>query len=218
MKTMLAVTVFLGATLQALPCDYQKLKTKTTKEQRIASGTVKLGTVQSGPQDQDPVIAYYENGRQVFCNKDYDTTGTDARPVAATADKEHIFVAFSVNAGSTATNSFARFTRSGWIKAYGQGKGAKVILILKLAKSSGEPVAGTYVVAVKKDGKTNSVALKSLNYSEGKLSVVADAWLEPLTVGGTPFSCSGKSPFRYYLDLKPDLSAALGAAADGCKF
>lgn len=218
MKVLTTVAVFVLTTLPALPCDYNGLKTKSSKDQKIASGTIRMGTLQSTPKDQDPVIAYFENGRQVFCNKDYDTTGIDARPVAATADKEHLYVAFSVNGGSTAANSFARFTKGGWIKSYGEGKGAKVIVILKLIKTSGEPVAGTYVIAQKEDGKTNSVALKSLNFAGGKLSVVADAWNAPLTAGGTPFSCSGKSPFRYYLDLQPDLSTARGATADNCKF
>lgn len=218
MKVFITMVFSAVVTLPALPCEYLKLKTKTSKEQRVSSGTVRLGTLQSGPKDQDPVVSYFENGRQVFCNKDYDTTGSDARPVAVTADKDHLYVAFSVNAGAKAANSFARFTHNGWIKSYGQGDGARALVILKLLKTSGEAIAGTYIIAQKADGKTNSVALKSMSYGEGKLSLVADAWHAPLTVGGTPFSCSGKSPFRYYLDLSPDLSTARGASAERCEF
>lgn len=218
MKLFQGICFFLAAGAPALPCNFDSLKTKVAKEQKVTSGTVKLGTLQTTPKDQDPVVAYFENGKQVFCRQDYDTTGVDARPVAASADTGHLYVAFSVNGGSGGANSFTRFTTRGWIKSYGQGKGAKVLLVLKLVKTSGEPVAGTYIIAQKEDGKTNAVALISLNYSDGKLSVVADAWHAPLTVGGTPFSCSGKSPFRYYLDLQSDLSSARGAAADNCKF
>lgn len=214
MKLILALFAAASAHLSIHSCDFSKAK--LTKETKLSTGVIKLGTLQVSAKNQDPIVAYEENGKQLFCRSDYDTTATDARAVAATADKEHLYIAFSVDGGANG-KSFTRFTREGWQPSYGNGGGAKVLVILKIRKVDGEPVAGTYLIAQKGDGKTNSVALKGIIFAEGKLEVTADTWFSPLKHDKSRYSCEGKSPFRYMVRLDVSLKNVLATDAQGCK-
>jgi len=198
-------------------CNYAASKIKNSKEIKLKDGVVKLGTIQVGAKNQDPIVAWFKDGKQIFCRRDYDASGVDARAVAATADGQHLFVAFSADGGAAGENSFARFTRAGWLTTYGKGGGAKVIVLLKLRKSDGEGVAGTYITARKADGSTNSVALKKFAYIDGAISVEAEAWSSPLRSDRTTFECAGKSPFPYSLALTSDLKTVTFAGAVNCR-
>jgi hypothetical protein len=49
-------------------------------------------------------------------------------------------------------------------------------VILKIRKADGVAIAGTYITAKKQDGKTNSVALKKLEFTNNSLKLIAGAW------------------------------------------
>jgi len=215
MKSLLCTLITFAALKTSLAaCDFSKAK--NVKEKRLSSGTVELGTLQVSAKDQNPIVKYSEGGRQLFCRNDYDTTAADARSVAVTADKDHLFLAFSIDGGG-AGNSFTRFTQNGWQKSYGSGGGSKVLVILKVRKTDGEPVAGTYLTARKNDGKTNSVILKNIQFTAGKLEVTAQSWSSPLKHDLSPYACSGKSPYRYTVRLSGDLGTAVATDAENCK-
>jgi hypothetical protein len=192
-------------------------KAKNTKEIRLSDGIVKLGTLQVGPKNQDPVVAFYRDGKVVFCSADYDTSPVDARAVAATADKEHLYVAFSTDGGAKHPKTFTRFTTAGWQDSYGSGGGAKVLVILKIRKADGVAVSGTYITAKKQDGKTNSVALKKIEHANNSVKLTADSWYSPLKTDKTAYECSGPSPFVYTLQLSADLTKALSTQAPQCR-
>ncbi|HNM99864.1 MAG TPA: hypothetical protein PKG67_05380 [Turneriella sp.] len=192
-------------------------KAKNLKEIKLRDGTVKLGTLQVSAKNQDPIVAFYREGKPVFCSADYDTSPVDARAVTATADKEHLYVVFSTDGGAKHPKTFTRFTASGWQESYGAGGGAKVLVILKIRKADGVAVAGTYITAKKQDGKTNSVALKKLEFNNNSVRLVADAWYSPLKTDKTPYECSGSSPFAYILQLSADLTTAMSTAVPQCK-
>ncbi|HMY11769.1 MAG TPA: hypothetical protein PKC74_09090, partial [Turneriella sp.] len=69
----------------------------------------------------------------------------------------------------------------------------------------------------KQDGKTNSVALKKLEFNNNSVRLVADAWYSPLKTDKTPYECSGSSPFAYILQLSADLTTAMSTAVPQCK-
>jgi len=192
-------------------------KAKNLKELKLRDGSVKLGTLQASAKNQDPVVAFYREGKLVFCSADYDTSPVDARAVAATADKDHLYVAFSTDGGAKHPKTFTRFTAGGWQESYGAGGGAKVLVILKIRKADGVAIAGTYITAKKQDGKTNSVALKKLEFTNNSLRLTADAWYSPLKTDKTPYTCSGSSPFAYFLVLSEDLTTAKVTTATRCK-
>lgn len=192
-------------------------RAKNLKELKLSDGSVKLGTLQASAKNQDPVVAFYREDKLVFCSADYDTSPVDARAVAATADKNHLYVAFSTDGGAKHPKTFTRFTAAGWQKSYGAGGGAKVLVILKIRKADGVAIAGTYVAAKKQDGKTNSIALKKLEFTNNSLRLTADAWYSPLKTDKIPYKCSGPSPFTYILQLSADLTTAMSTAAPQCK-
>lgn len=208
----------LLAPLQAVSnCDFSTSGAVMVKETKLKDGIVKLGTLQVSKKNQNPIVAFFQNDKQVFCRKDLDATPVDARAIAVTADKEHLFVAFSTDGGSSNPIAFRRFTKNGWQKSYGNGGGAKVIVLLKILKTDGEVVGGTYVTARKDDGKTNSIIVKKLTYENNSVQLQADSWYSPLRIDQTPYSCSGKSPFFYTLQLSPDLATAMSSNAPQCK-
>lgn len=192
-------------------------KAKNTKEIPLQDGMLKLGTLQVTAKNQDPVVAFYRENKLVFCSADYDTSPVDARAVAATADKDHVYVVFTADGGSNHAQSFARFTRGGWLPSYGAGGGPKVLVVLKIQKADGKAVAGTYLTAKKKDGKTNSLAIKKIQFANNAVEINADAWYSPLQTDKKPFECSGASPFAYTVRLSSDLKTALAASAPACR-
>ncbi|MFO1526340.1 MAG: hypothetical protein U1F16_10250 [Turneriella sp.] len=215
--TIALVTVYLTGNVQAKnECGLQSGKAKLHKEIRLKDGVVKLATLQVNGKNQDPIVAFVKDGQQVFCRQDYDTSAVDARAVTATADAEHLYIAFSADGGSQGAGAFARFTKTGWISSYGKGGGPKVLVVLKLRKADGEPVTGTYIIAKRKDGKTNSVALKRIAYFEGAIGIEAESWSSPLNVNGIPLACEGAAPFVWSLVLTPDLKTAKSSSAGQC--
>ncbi|GAB4434272.1 MAG: hypothetical protein OHK0011_17390 [Turneriella sp.] len=210
-----AILVLYSACFSLNACPIAKAK--NLKEIKLSDGTVKLGTLQVSAKNQDPVVAFYRDNKLVFCSADYDTSPVDSRAVAATADKEHLYVAFSVDGGAKHPKTFTRFTAGGWQNSYGAGGGAKVLVILKIRKADGVAVAGTYVAAKKQDGKTNSVALKKLEFTNNSVKLTADSWYSPLKTDKSGYECSGPSPFAYTLQLSADLGTAMSTAAPQCK-
>lgn len=206
----------LPAVTAITACDFEKSGAKLKREIRLKDGVVKLGTIQVSKKNQDPIVAFFREGKQIFCRDDYDKTPVDARAVTATADAEHLYVAFSTDGGAQG-NAFTRFTKAGWISSYGKGGGPKVSVILKLLKKNGTPVAGTYLIAQKADGKTNSIAVKEIQYQNEQIQVLTEAWFSPLRPDRTPAQCEGKSPFLYSVTLEADLSAATRATAANCR-
>lgn len=120
MKFILATVLLLCSgyfSLHACPIT----KARNLKEIKLSDGTVKLGTLQASAKNQDPVVAFYREGKIVFCSADYDTSPVDSRAVAATADKDHLYVAFSSDGGAKHPKTFTRFTAGGWHDSYGAG-------------------------------------------------------------------------------------------------
>lgn len=216
----LVFTVLLTNTGQvqaASNCEFGTSGAVMVKETPLKDGIVKLGTLQVSKNNQNPIVAFFQSGKQVFCRKDIDASPVDARAIAATADKEHLYIAFSTDGGANNPIAFTRFTKSGWQKSYGKGGGAKVIVLLKIRKADGEIVAGTYLTARKDDGKTNSIVVKKLAYENNSVQIQADSWYSPLRIDQSPYSCSGKSPYFYTIQLSPDLTTAMSTNAPQCK-
>jgi hypothetical protein len=112
MKSVAAIfCLCLICVVETYACPIQKAK--NLKETKLRDGSVKLGTLQSSAKNQDPIVAFYREGTLVFCSADYDTSPVDARAVAATADKDHLYVAFSTDGGAKHPKTFTRFTASG---------------------------------------------------------------------------------------------------------
>lgn len=206
----------LPAAAAVTACDFEKSGAKLKREIRLKDGVVKLGTLQVSKKNQDPIVAFFRGGKQIFCRDDYDKTPVDARAVTATADADHFYVAFSTDGGANG-NAFTRFTKAGWISSYGKGGGPKVAVILKLRKKDGTPVAGTYLIAQKADGKTNSIAVKEIKYDGSAIHISAESWFSPLRPDRSSARCEGKSPFLYSVTLEADLSAATQATAAHCQ-
>ncbi len=184
---------------------------------KIADTYIFAGYRQVSAKNQDPVILRFDGGKRTWCRKDYETNNDDGRAYALFYDGTRLYAAFSATGTQgKASRDFRRFTQQGWMKSYGRGGGAKSAVILKLNPDTGEGISGTFVNAVLKNGKSNSLVVNHMNLSDGALVVQADSWYSPRRPDRQALSCSGKSPFAVRLQFEQDLSALRSVEADGC--
>lgn len=175
--------------------------------------TVYAGYRQVSSNNQDPIVALFENGTQTWCKTDYDTSGDDSKAYGVYYDTNGLYVTFSATGGTTGLTSH---TGSGWLSSYGAGGGSKVAVVLKLNPADGSSTAGSFIRARLSNGNTNSLSVTGMSHDGSNLAIGANSWYSPLKTDKSTFSCSGSSPFSYKLTLSSDLSAAVSASADGC--
>lgn len=196
-------------------CTYSSENVKGESSINSGSKTVKYGYLQVSANDQNPIVALFENGEQVFCNKGIDTSPVDSKVLTAAYDATlGLFVAISVDGGSNESGYISRYTKSGWLSSYGSGGGSKVTVLLKINTTTGEPEAGTFIRAKLSNGKTNSLEATAINFASGSVKVTANSWYSPLKADKSTYNCSGgSSPFTYTVTLNASLSDASATTA-----
>ena len=207
---------------RALPSDTPSLsQAQSAGTVRISSGSTVFvaGYRQVSGNNQNPLIARYDNGNLTWSRVNYETGTPDARAYGLLFDpsSNKLYAIFSVDGGQSGSSGFERFTGKGWLRGYGTGGGPKVAVVAQINPSTGAPIGGTFVTAQLSNGKTNSVQVTGISLSGGNLILKANSWYSPRKTNGSPFSCTGSSPFSYSLTLSGDLSRALSASAPGCQ-
>lgn len=185
--------------------------------------SIYIGYRQLG-NNKDPIVARFDDGVQVWCRVDYETTPDDNTGYGlywdGTADRLYGVFSATGTQGST-DEAFRRFATNGWLKHYtdgspGGGGGAKVAIIARIDPNNGDIHQATFLTAVTSKHKTNSLTVIGLDFVDGYLHVTANSWYSPRNLDKSAMSCSGSSPFVYKLGLKANLSAAISASAEGC--
>lgn len=209
-------------TARALPSNSPTLsQARATGTVRIESGNTVFvaGYRQVSGNNQNPIIARYDNGRLTWSRTDYETGRADGRAYGLVYDPSRnvLYAAFSVDGGQAGSVGYERFTRSGWLTSYGRGGGAKASMIAQINPTSGAPMRGTFITSELTNGRTNTVVVTALSFpNASSLEVRANAWFHPRRTNGSRYTCSGSSPFRYKVVLNSNLTSAISASAPGC--
>jgi hypothetical protein len=178
-----------------------------------------IGYQQVSSNNQNPILAKFKDGQQVWVKTDYEITNDDGKGYGLLWDGgDRLYAVFSAT-GSQGSSSedFRRFAQNGWLTSYGAGGGPKVAILAKINPANGEVEHATFLYAKLSNGNSNSMSVKGLSFdADWNVVVDADSWYSPLNVDKQPFSCSGSSPFDYTISFNPDLTEALSASAEGC--
>ncbi|MFK7800592.1 MAG: hypothetical protein AB8G95_03075 [Anaerolineae bacterium] len=191
---------------------------------RFNDQAIYIGYQQISGNNQDPIVTRFDNGVQIWCRTDYETTNDDNRGVGVywNGTNDGLYLTFSATGTQGSTNQdFRRFAKNGWLKSYTDGSingggGPKVVILAKANPADGEIEAATFLTAVTSTNKTNSMLATKLTLVNDQLKVEALAWYSPRNIDKSGMSCNGPSPFSYTIYLTPDLSTAISASAENC--
>ena len=176
--------------------------------------------------NQDPIVARFDKGVQVWCRTDYEITNDDNRATGVywNGTDNGLYLTFSATGTQgSSSEDFRRFAQNGWLDSYTDGSpngggGAKVSIIARVNPADGEVQEATFVTAMLSSNRTNSLLVTGLTLeNENILKVEALSWYSPRNPDKSRMTCSGSSPFAYTLHLTTDLSTAVSASAENCE-
>jgi hypothetical protein len=179
-----------------------------------------VGYTQVSSDNQNPIIVRYNNGKQIWCRSDYETTGDDGIAYGLLWDRSNRILYTVFTATGTQgqpTEDYRKFTTNGWLSSYGAGGGPKVAIIARLDVATGRPMFGTFISATN-SGKSNSIEITRLSYNNitNRISIQANCWWLPRKIDRSPMTCTGSSPFQYNVTFTTNLSIATLASATTC--
>lgn len=178
---------------------------------------VYVGYQQVSANNQNPIAARFDNGRQTWCKTNYETSADDSRGYGLMWDGQNTLYAVFSSTGTQGTpdQDFRRFATRGWLSSYGMGGGAKAAVIARINPATGNPLYATFLSS-SNSGRTNSMLVNGLAWANDRLIVTADSWFAPRRRNRQPFSCTGSSPFRYRVEFNANLQSVIRASADRC--
>lgn len=178
------------------------------------------GYEQVSSDNKNPVLMKFKKGELVWSVNNYETSGDDGTCYGILWDgNDNLFAVFSATGTQgDAENDYRRFCKTGWLSSYGNGGGPKVAVILKINIETGNADYGTFLIARKSDGKTNSLVVTGLSFDNDKnILVTANSWYSPLKADKTSYACVGESPFIYEITFDDCLQKAINTHTDICE-
>lgn len=200
----------------ALNCVMSADEMAATAAARLTFGdsTLYVGYEQDGV-NQNPVFARYDGGAQVYCEH-HEQESPDGRAYGLTWDGGPIaYVVYTIVGGGSA---FDEKGKGGWLDRYGDGGGSsKVSFVGEVETAFGTLARGTFVIAKKMDGKTNThgptdapIVLES-----GEIEFHGDSAFQPMNPDRTIMQCSDY-PFHTKYVFSADLSALACSSSTMC--
>lgn len=171
----------------------------------VGDATIFVGYEQASSTNQNPLVARFEGDKQTFCVS-HEKEPPDGRALGITWDGGPIaYVVFTVVGGGTALDAAAK---SGWLTSYGAGGGSKVTFLGRIDAASGALQTGTFVIAKKKDGKTNSHSPTSapIRLDDGRIELRGSSAFQPMNPDRSLMTCADypfdtRYVFRAELDV-----------------
>lgn len=125
----------------------------------FGASTIVVGYEQVGGNDQDPLVARFDNGQKVFCEHSKKGGGIDGRAYGLTWDGgTHLYVVYTIVGGGTLFDTAAK---GGWLSSYGDGgASAKASVIGIVDTTTGVVTKASFVTSkLTKNGqlKTNTL-------------------------------------------------------------
>ena len=186
----------------------------------VATGQTRfyVGYQQVSADNQNPIVARFDNGRRTWCQTAYETSNDDSRGYGLVWNGQGTLYAVFSSTGTQGTPSqdFRRFATRGWLTSYGNGGGAKAAVLARINPTTGNVTAATFLSSVLTSGRTNSIQVTALNLRADRLLVEADSWFAPRRPNRQPMQCTGSSPFRYRLEFSGNLQTVIRSSADRC--
>lgn len=178
--------------------------------------TIYVGYEQVG-DNQNPVIVRVDGGAPVWC-RIHETEGPDGRAVAITWDGGDVaYVVYTIVGGGSSLEG-----KGGWLSSYAPGAisggGPKVSYVGKVDTSDGSLASGTFIIAVKSDGKVNSHAPAGAVtvLEDGNVEFLGSSAHKPIDADGQQSMDCTDYPFDSKYVLSPDLDALVCAQSTNC--
>ncbi|MEM9245520.1 MAG: hypothetical protein AAGA67_07245 [Cyanobacteria bacterium P01_F01_bin.153] len=203
-------------------CNESESTLRTRGITRITQGTstIYVGFAQTSPNNQDPRIARFDNGQQVWCREDYEITGDDSTGYGLVWDGgDRLYAAFtSTGTRGTPDQDFRRFATNGWLSSYGAGGGPSVTVLAQISPNTGDVRRATFISALQSNGSSNSLRLTELGLGANTVTIRANSAFSPRRPDRSAFSCTatGVGGFDYTATFTADLSTVTQAGAPGC--
>lgn len=199
-----------------LSCAMSEAQMKAAGAPSLTFGatSVYVGFQQIG-ENQDPVFARFDGGVETYCEH-HEKEPPDGRALGFAWDGgPKAYVVYSIVGGGSA---FDAKGKGQWLDRYGDGGGSsKVSFLGEVALDSGTLVRGTFVIAKKKDGKTNSHAASEapLVRGDGSIEFHGESAFQPMNPDESIMTCSGYPFFTKYV-FSADLKTLLCSSSTNC--
>lgn len=180
----------------------------------IGSTTLVVGYEQIG-QNQDPVFVRFDGETKRYCEH-HERETPDGRAYGVTWNGgKTAFVVYSIVGGGSAFDAKAK---GSWQDRYGDGgASSKVSYVGEVETDFGTLVRGTFVLAKKKDGKTNSHAPADapIVLSSGDLEFQGESAFQPMNPDKSIMTCTDY-PFSTRYVFSADLKTLRCASSTNC--
>lgn len=181
---------------------------------RFGDAVIYVGFEQDG-QNQNPVFARFDADVKTYCEH-HEGEGPDGRAYGITWDGGAVaYVVYTIVGGGSAFDARAK---AGWLDRYGDGGGSsKVSYIGEVETEFGTLTRGTFVIARKMDGKTNShgPADAITVRVDGGLEFHGDSAFQPMNPDRSIMTCSDY-PFHSKYVFSPDLASLTCSSCTNC--
>ncbi|MEM1169130.1 MAG: DUF4347 domain-containing protein [Cyanobacteria bacterium P01_H01_bin.35] len=191
----------------------------------IGTQTIYIGTWQKSGNNQDPIIASFDdtNPANNWVRTDYERTGADGRGRGLFWDGDDLYAVFSTDGTQGSPSQDFRRAASdatqSWLRSYGQGGGAKVSVVARIDELTGEMTDAAFFSAVLNSGNSNTLTVTDLSInSDDNLVVEAGAFFGPRNPDGsrmTQVDTSVSTPFDYTVEITQNLEEVISTAAVG---
>lgn len=180
----------------------------------FGEATIYVGFVQVG-QNQDPVFARFDGGAQTYCEH-HETESPDGRAYGLTWDGgPTAYVVSTIVGGGSA---FDAKGQGGWLDRYGDGGGSSsVSFIGEVDAALGTLTRGTFVIAKKMDGKTNThnPADAITVLESGELEFHGESAFQPMNPDRSIMQCSDYPFYSKYV-FSADLATLTCSSSTNC--
>jgi hypothetical protein len=176
--------------------------------------TIAVGFEQVSGNNQDPVVVRFDAGTQTYCRY-HETGGPDGRANGFTWDGgAAAYVVYTVVGGGSGIEAA---TTNGWLASYGNGGGPKVSVLARLDTATGELDAGTFVIAKKQDGKTNThgPAAAPTKLAGGGVEFLGESAFQPMNPDRSIMVCTDY-PFSTRYRFDDTLSSLSCSSSTNC--
>lgn len=182
---------------------------------KIGASTLVVGFEQLG-QNQDPVFARFDDATPKYCQH-HEREAPDGRAYGVTWDGgKTAYVVYTIVGGGSA---FDERGKGQWLERYGDGgRSSKVSFVGEVETDFGTLVKGTFVIAKKKDGSTNThtPAQAAVVLASGQIEFQGESAFQPMNPDKSIMNCIAY-PFSSRYVFSRDLKTLACSSSTNCK-
>jgi hypothetical protein len=208
--------VAFSATSAGINCNMTAAQMAAAGAQSLTflESTIYVGFEQNG-QNQNPVFARFDNGTKRYCEH-HETQAPDGRAYGITWNGgASAYVVYTIVGGGSEFDSKSAGT---WLSSYGNGgASSKVSYLGRVETEFGLLQKGTFIIAKKADGKTNSHTPISATIvlPDGRLELHGSSAFQPMNPDRTIMQCSGYPFYTKYI-FSADLQLLTCSSSTNC--